>query len=724
MPATTRCTSPRAITSRPIARRPGPIAVERLDSDWPEKAEEIRQQDARVVAMRLAALLADDGPACVVDGDGVPRQARGADVAVLFRNFTSVEVYRQALLREGVPHRVVRGRGFYGAQEVLDLASFLSLVADPSDALALAAVLRSPMVGLSDASLLRVARAGEGRLGLAALSGARLENLGLAPHEGARVALLVRLIEGLSPEQHRLGLSALLRVALAETDLRVLLAATPHAEQALANVDKLLELASRREAAGRGDCAAFARELRFLADAEPTEAQAEILDASDPRAVVLLTVHQSKGLEWPVVVVPDLGGRLSPPDRGRIRHDRTLGLALRPWLPQRTERFVSPRWVALKDEHARRQLAERRRLLYVALTRARDLLVLSGARAKREGTATWEAWLEAPLEDCAALVRRVRVEPERSPSEEAPREETQPRELSESWRRALRRMEAPVRPAPARVILPVTHLQDFELCPRRYQTSRLWGLAELATRGGAGLQTETHTEPSGDGGLGADPRASGSQAHRLLERIPLELWGALPERLAPVLAELARTQGLEPQHPPDAAVLARVERFLRSDYAGRTGKRGGGLVQRELPFLLRLPDGNAGPDIFLKGTIDLLVEEEGGVSVVDYKSGGPDHPLGLAPYRFQLACYALAAWELSGRQARVRAGISFLGAADPEPRWDDELPALEAFAHTLRERAERLLEASASGVFPGLAPARCSALHCGHLLRCHPGANA
>ena len=192
-----------------------------------------------------------------------------------------------------------------------------------------------------------------------------------------------------------------------------------------------------------------------------------------------------------------------------------------------------------------------------------------------------------------------------------------------------------------------------------------------------------------------------------------------------MVAEFARTQGLDPQHPSDAALLARVERFLHSDYATRTGKRGASLVQRELPFLLRLPDGDAGPAIFLKGTINLLVEEEdGGVSVVDYKSGGPHHPQGLAPYRFQLACYALAAWELSGRQARVRAGISFLGAVDPEPRWDGELPAMEAFAHTLRERAERLVEASARGAFPGLASTRCSALHCGHLRRCHPDADA
>src|ERR1019366_9437892 len=99
----------------------------------------------------------EGAPATVVDKDGSVRRAVGGDVAVLFRRFTYLEVYRQALIRHAVPHRVIRGRGFYGAQEVLDLASLLSLIADPGDRISVAAVLRSPWVALSDASLFRMA---------------------------------------------------------------------------------------------------------------------------------------------------------------------------------------------------------------------------------------------------------------------------------------------------------------------------------------------------------------------------------------------------------------------------------------------------------------------------------------------------------------------------------------------------------------------------------------
>ncbi|NEJ47652.1 hypothetical protein, partial [Rhizobium leguminosarum] len=98
-------------------------AVERLHLEEQETAGDLRWLDADCVARRLRIMLAPGAAPTVAreDGEGA-RPARGGDVAMLFRTFTHLEVYRQALIRHGVPHRVLRGRGFYGAQEVLDLA--------------------------------------------------------------------------------------------------------------------------------------------------------------------------------------------------------------------------------------------------------------------------------------------------------------------------------------------------------------------------------------------------------------------------------------------------------------------------------------------------------------------------------------------------------------------------------------------------------------------------
>jgi ATP-dependent exoDNAse (exonuclease V) beta subunit len=285
---------------------PAPV-VERLQLEDELSTSELRLADADAVAKRLKVMLAPGAEPCVAreDGEG-PRPARGGDVAMLFRTFSSLEVYRQALIRHGIPHRVLRGRGFYGAQEVLDLASLLSLLADPEDALAFAAVLRSPMVGLSDAALFRLA----GPEGLSLLAVERLGSSaleGLPEGERMRLERFLTVLPELRRERDRLGVRALLQVALGATGYREALAGTPYAEQASANVEKLFALADRRDERGTGACMSFARELQRLANEEPNESQADLLEAGDPRAVQLLTIHRAKGLEWPVVVVPALG---------------------------------------------------------------------------------------------------------------------------------------------------------------------------------------------------------------------------------------------------------------------------------------------------------------------------------------------------------------------------------------------------------------------------------
>ncbi|HSP78969.1 MAG TPA: UvrD-helicase domain-containing protein, partial [Myxococcaceae bacterium] len=336
---------------------PAPV-VERLllgDGETSYTTGELRALDADAVAKRLKVLLAPNAEPCIAreDGEGL-RLARGGDVAILLRTFTHLEVYRQALIRYGIPHRVLRGRGFYGAQEVLDLASLLALLADPEDVLSFAAVLRSPLVSLSDAALFGLA--GPEGLSLPAVEQRGLSGVRLSEGERFRLERFLRVLPELRRERDRLGVRALLRVALEATGYREALAGSPYAEQASANVDKLLELAGRRDERGTGGCAAFARELQRLADEDPTEAQAELLEAGDPRAVQLLTIHRAKGLEWPVVVVPSLGS-LRRFSSGRAVFERTHGLSLRPWLPDSLEKFSSPRYDGVRNELKRRETA-------------------------------------------------------------------------------------------------------------------------------------------------------------------------------------------------------------------------------------------------------------------------------------------------------------------------------------------------------------------------------
>lgn len=695
--------SPDLVPLVTVALPPGAVT----DEAGPEDAEAVRQADAEAIAHAVADLV-HRREYRVAERDGAVRGVRGGDVALLFQRFTQVELYRQALVRFGVRHRVVRGRGFYGAQEVVDVASLLAVLADPDDALSLAAVLRSPVVGLADTSLVRLALpvGPSGRLGLrprALLHGEPLPD-GLPAEEQRRLERFLRAYDALRRERDRLGLRALLRVAYDAFSWRVAVAASPYGEQGVANLDKLLELATQREARGVG-VAAFARELLALADTEPTEAQGEVIDEQDLDAVTLCTVHQAKGLEWPVVVLPDLSAQ--PPNRDKaVRFDRALGLAVKP--PASDEAAPQSLHAREIDERNRRRTrAESLRLLYVALTRARDRVVLGLLPDKpRTGTWAWELGF-SQWKDVVPQVLATSPVPASPPMDPL----LPDAEAAAHVQAVLDRVRVAPVAAAATALVPVTQLQDFVTCPRMFHFAHQ---LSLTPRGPEGRQDERLRADERDGDE-VDVRARGTAAHRLLELTSLPLVGTTA--LGPHLEALVRTEGLS---AAGGAVPKWVEAFWSTPLGGRLAALGEGRVHRELPFLLSLSDGR-GFRLALKGQIDLLVEEDGEVLVVDYKTSVRSKA-GLEPYRFQLGCYVLAAHRFVTREVPVRAGIVYLRDADLTPDFLDAPVDAAALERSLVEQARELTRAQVAFAWPGRERATCEGLGCGYLFRCHPRA--
>jgi ATP-dependent helicase/nuclease subunit A len=693
-----------------------PPCVDRICFDVEGRAEEGRRLDAEAVARHVRSLLGPVGGATVYDKPAGWRPARGGDVAILLRRFTYVETYRQALVQLGIPHRVIRGRGFFGAQEVLDLASLLSLLADPSDDVALVGVLRSPWVALSDASLFRLAWQSGRRLTFRDLLESKWRTPeGLPTDEVQRLDAFIRLFEPLRRERDRLGLRTLLKVAVESSGFRIALAGTAFGEQALANVDKLLDLAGRRDSAGRSDCAAFARELVALADADPSEAQADTLDAADSRAVQLLTIHQSKGLEWPIVVVPELAAPVRPAT-GLALFERQRGLAVKGWLDDEAERIRPPRFREISGEISRRDRAENHRLLYVALTRAKDRLVLSGSQ--ESNSRTWRELIDSAIDadpELRALVRDVRLDDLRALPAVPARPELAREQTGGLLSAAVARVRERPAPAPRTAAIPVTSLQNFFLCPRRYLYANEVGLTEFPVV----FELE---EPAGlpEGRSAADPREQGTLAHRLLERVGLDRIGS--SHLHRHLEELLWTEGVDPAEPRSQEIIGSVEGFLATDFAGRSLRNAGPRVHRELPFLLRVGTDQDGLTLHVKGQIDLLIEDaHGGATVVDYKFSHP-HPAGIDPYRFQLRCYALAAQHMVKPGVPVQTGIAFLRGPRGEPvvvppYGEGELGAFRA---ELLVAARQLLTLRRGGEWPGHERAECERIHCGYRYRCHP----
>ncbi|HEU4382788.1 MAG TPA: UvrD-helicase domain-containing protein [Anaeromyxobacteraceae bacterium] len=671
-------------------------------------AAERRAREARALAARIQALVSGRAGVTVTDRKGgEPRAPRYGEVAVLFRRLTQVGEYERALRAAGVPYRLARGGGFYQAPEVRDLGELLWSLCEPGDELAWAALLRSPACAVSDGTLLLLSRLGLGTLGRREpeeVAGAVRGGWGGA---GAGLeAELVRLRRflaewrGLRPLLDRLPLPDLLGRAVERLDLEAAHLASPEGERRLRNLRKALTVARRFEDAGGGP-RAFAARLRQMAERPPREPEAE-LEAGD--AVALLSVHQAKGLEWPVVAVPDLGARPRG-DARRAAWDGEGRLAAA-FLDLAEERFEPGQaLLRLREEERRASAAESLRLLYVALTRARDYLLLSGEGGERGGEGTWAARVGAAARARPEILRRI-------PAGEADTFAVGPRAAAPGPQgpAAIEPAAAPplAGPAPLSAVrLAVTDLAEYARCPRRHAFAFRLGLPERSpSEGGAPVQDDP-----------ARATARGTLAHAMLAESDL---AAPPLERRAQLAAAAARRGYDPSSPTVRRILADVSRFLDAAPGRRlSALTRSGALHREVPFLLRLDGAEGLPACYLSGALDALWEERGSVTVVDFKYsvGRPEE---RERYRLQLAAYALAAGRaFPGR--RVRAQLQFLrgalAAADLTPS-PAELDRLAAEAPRLALGAFRGEGEWRTPAELGRSEERCRAEGCGYLVRC------
>ncbi|MBN1994045.1 MAG: UvrD-helicase domain-containing protein [Anaerolineae bacterium] len=290
------------------------------------------------------------------------------DVALLFRASTAFGVYEDALEQVGIPFVTIAGRGFYNRPEVRDLLNALAAIADPTDDLALAGLLRSPAIGLSDAALyqLRWAEDNTRRSFWPALhNGQALA--ALAKDEQQRAAFACRMIGALHAQVGRVSVAQVLKRFLDETHYRAILRLVPGGERLRRNVDKLLADAHRSEVVNISE---FLEYLEALSDVGARESEAPTEAGG---AVQLMTIHKAKGLEFPVVVLADAGytgGFHAIP----FYLDQELGLALN--LANAETQPAIFRLASYRE--AEQKAAEERRLLYVAVTRAQEKIIVSG----------------------------------------------------------------------------------------------------------------------------------------------------------------------------------------------------------------------------------------------------------------------------------------------------------------------------------------------------------
>lgn len=663
----------------------------------PKGSSSTRLEEALVIAGRIRSIPAD--PRVRVGKES--RSARWSDMAVLATTNGMLDAAAFALAQAEVPY-VVAGKSFFRTREVRDLAAMLALVLDPSDRLAMLEVLRGPWVGAHDETLLGLTRAGEGLVPPFAWTDPPHPDLVHVEDRGG-LADTSSLVAELARCAGRLGPGAILREAVRARALDEVLGALPRGEQRVANLRKLLAIADRHN-----DARAFRKWLDDASEQELAESEAATFSEDDD-AVRLLTVHASKGLDFPIVFVPEIGAALPRSEKGAarislgagddpniiaVRAADETGLVLEP--PSFARSYATTR---------RRERAERQRLAYVAITRAADAMFFVGGRT-REGTGDLGASTLAVLEELAADARTLEVAALVVEDVDVPAP-------------VVRRHGAPVVavaavPARASVVpawrsLPIapTALADFDHCARRFELVHLLGLPEHVRGARAADAART-------GATGLDARLQGTLAHAVLERISTTAFADADADAAASRALAA--EGIPAEHAQHAAIVGRVARFLRGTYAQRIAELGAEL-RREVAFVLAVED-DQGRSVVLRGSMDLVVVwPDGAVDVVDYKSarGGAE-----GAYAFQLDVYALAARALFPGAPRLRAGLVYLGGASAsgEPSWR-VLPDEDGVRARLAAMGDRLVRARWGGAFPRVALERCEAIHCGFIGRCH-----
>lgn len=303
------------------------------------------------------------------------------EMALLFRAATGFPAYENALEQADIPFVTVAGRGFYDRPEVRDLLNGLAALADPTDDLALAGLLRSPAFALTDAALYLLRRGADGeRRSLWDALSQSVDHL--APADASRAHRAREIVAELHGLAGRISVGNLLSRLLDITHYRAALHLVG-GRRLCRNVDKLLADAHRSNMVSVGDFLEYVRSLRDVAAREgeaPIEAEG---------AVQLMTVHKAKGLEFRVLVIADAA------HAGRARTPPVLVTPSLGILARLRENGTSPIAYRLASLHeADQEDAESRRLLYVAATRAQEKLIVSGhAKPKKDGTLELRGWL-------------------------------------------------------------------------------------------------------------------------------------------------------------------------------------------------------------------------------------------------------------------------------------------------------------------------------------------
>ena len=633
-----------------------------------------RRGEARSVARRVEELV-DTGA------------AKPGEIVLLFAAGTDAEWYEQELRELGLPTYRTTGRGYFGQQQVADLLAYLRLLHNRYDDEALVTVLASPLVGVSNDALVLLRRGASKRPLFKGLERALPE--GLDPRDARLFKAFRQRFERLVAASRTLSLERLCEEIVAAHDYDLAVLAQWDGRRRYANLRKLARLARSYEELRGADIEGFVRFVREQDEAGAKELEA-VAEEEDADVIRLLTIHAAKGLEFKVVVVADAGRDRAAPGADEILALPDGRFGFRVADPATGVRKPTTAYEEVRAASREEAEAERRRLYYVAMTRAVDRLIVAGSIDPEKGAdeRTPIGWvlgrLEIPAFDDLAdgpveleregariLLRlgRFEAEPTLEPSPGPAAEPAQLALFEPNGSGGSALVSAPKLPPLEPVAEPPLHrvrtlsysaLALFESCSYRYYAERVAGMREAQASGSV----------PGHEGLAATE--IGDSVHFLLEALDLR---APQPPGSQDLAEAVRARYPAATDEELERIAGLVRAYCDSELATRVAALEGAAPER--PFAFE-HDG-----VLLHGRLDVLHLDGPRAVVVDYKTNvledaTPEEVI-ERDYHLQRLVYALACFRAGAEEVEVV--YQFLERPDPAVTTSfvrSELPGLEA----------------------------------------------
>lgn len=650
--------------------RPTSIAAETAEGQW--------------IAKRIRDMM-DSG--FTITENGRERPARYGDFCILLRSANKyAHAYAKELQQAGIPARAASAGGFFLAAEIGVMVSLLQVIDNPNQDIPLLAVLMSPLYGFSADDCARL-RAENKKVSV-------YVSLTTAAESDPRCQRVLREIGQLRALAATMASDAFLTMLYQRTGYPDMVLAMENGEDRLQNLRLLQAYAKEYESSGYHGISGFVRFLERLMRSD-SDLQAAEASPDSRNAVSIMSIHKSKGLQFPVCIVAGCARNFVSDKSAEVLLHPELGLGVKLRDARRSVRFTTTAREAIALETARSDGAEELRVLYVAMTRAQEKLILIGSWDKLERTAERLALGLDGKEISPYVVRRAKNAAEWlmlcalcHPDGNALRETAgaSPAIVCEEdrtpWTILLEEYREPEQPteeqtaeepcAPDEALYSRIRAQiDYE-----YPYQSALGLpakvaaSKLAAEQGASREIIL-SRPAWMGEKGMTPAERGIALHEFMEFADYDAAARDPAGEA---ERLVQGGYLTPEQA-EAVDLQRVNAFLQ----GSLGKRilASPLVERERRFTAVIPASLAEPErkgaeeeqVILQGAVDCLFAEGELLHIVDFKTDRVNSTAELwERYGPQIRLYAAAMEEITGRTVgELILYSTYLSAADGKP---------------------------------------------------------